>query len=181
MKEKNIIMDEESLMETLKKRFQKHMHRHKGVSWDEVEKYINKSILISLRLMESTGGEPDVIELDSHLYYIDMSKETPKDRRNICYDEEARLSRKKLPPKSSATKMAEEMGINLLEETMYFHIQELEQIDLKTSSWLKTPREIRILKGALFGDHRYGRTFIYHNGADSYYGVRGFRGYLKLK
>lgn len=173
---------QEHLIIILKERFEKHPKRHPGLIWIEVEKYIKDKphLVAALIQMEETGGEPDVTTLGGHLVYVDFSKETPEDRRNLCYDEEARLNRKKFPPATSAEQMANHMGIELLDETMYQELQRLEPLDLKTSSWLKSPQAIRDLGGALFGDRRYNRTFIYHNGADSYYGVRGFRGYIIL-
>lgn len=133
--------------------------------------------------MEETGGEPDVVGFDKEtgqLIFFDCSKETPSGRRNVCYDHEALEARKKYPPEDSALNMAEMMGIGLLTEDEYFFLQELGEFDTKTSSWLKTPLEVRKHGGAIFGDHRFGRVFVYHNGADSYYGVRGFRGSLRV-
>jgi len=172
----------EHLMVVLKERFEKHPRRHPGLMWSHIEKHIsnNQHLIETLMKMEETGGQPDVTTLGGHLVYIDFSKETPEDRRNLCYDEEARLNRKKFPPATSAEKVAEDIGIELLDEDMYHELQQIEPLDLKTSSWLKSPQAIRDLGGALFGDRRYNRTFIYHNGADSYYGVRGFRGYIIL-
>ncbi len=172
----------DSLLVVLKERFEHHTKRHPGLFWRDIEMKIehNLNLLETLIRMEETGGEPDVTILNGRLVYVDFSKETPEKRRNLCYDEEARLSRKKFPPETSAEKVAEMMGIELLDESQYREIQAIEPLDLKTSSWLKTPPALRDLGGALFGDRRYNRTFIYHNGADSYYGVRGFRGYILL-
>ncbi|HOI85744.1 MAG TPA: DUF4256 domain-containing protein [Acholeplasmataceae bacterium] len=166
----------------LKERFEKHPRRHPGLMWSHIEQSIhsNKDLVKALIRMEETGGEPDVTTLGGKLVYVDFSKETPEGRRNLCYDEEARLSRKKFPPATSAEKLALAIGIELLDEDMYHELQRIEPLDLKTSSWLKSPQAIRDLGGALFGDRRYNRTFTYHNGADSYYGVRGFRGYIVL-
>lgn len=176
-------MNDNELIQKLSERFTKHMHRHPHTHFDEIKNILssNPSMLKTVSHMEETHGEPDVALIDGVLYYVDFSKETPEGRRNLCYDETARLSRKKFPPESSAEKVAQQMGISLLDETMYQLLQNMESFDLKTSSWLKTPDPVRSLGGALFGDKRYNRTFIYHNGADSYYGVRGFRGYIKIK
>lgn len=133
--------------------------------------------------MEETGGEPDVVQLtedNEGINFVDCSAETPKGRRSICYDHEALESRKQYRPEDSAINMAQGMGIQLLNEDLYFQLQKVGEFDLKTSSWLLTPNDVRSKGGALFGDKRFGRVFIYHNGADSYYGVRGFRGILKL-
>lgn len=176
--------EQEQLLETLKKRFEKNMHRHEGIRWEDVQEKLEASPekLRSLFEMEQTGGEPDVVRLerDGDYVFCDCSKETPKGRRSICYDREALEARKKHKPENSAIDMANEMGIELLTEEQYFALQKLESFDLKSSSWLKTPDDVRRLGGAIFGDCRYGRVFIYHNGADSYYSVRGFRGLLKI-
>lgn len=177
--------EREELLNTLKKRFEYNIKRHENISWEKVKAKLeaNPNKLESLYLMESTGGEPDVIGYDEatdELIYCDFSIETPSGRRSICYDKKALDARKANKPVSSAMQMAEEMGIELLTEEQYFKLQELGSFDNKTSSWLKTPQSVRDLGGAIFGDKRYGRTFIYHNGADSYYGVRGFRGLLKI-
>lgn len=176
----------QELLSTLQQRFEKHMYRHESVVWEDIEKKLksNEALLETLYLMEITGGEPDVIQLDlsrDEIIYCDCSKETPVQRRNICYDHKALLARKKFPPEDSAMNMAETMGINMLTVDMYHQLQNIEPFDLKTSSWLLTPQKIRGLGGALFGDRRYDTVFIYHNGADSYYGVRSFRGYVKIK
>ena len=177
--------EREELLNTLKKRFEYNIKRHENISWEKVKAKLeaNPNKLESLYLMESTGGEPDVIGYDEatdELIYCDFSIETPSGRRSICYDKKALDARKANKPVSSAMQMAEEMGIELLTEEQYFKLQELGSFDNKTSSWLKTPQSVRDLGGAIFGDKRYGRTFIYNNGADSYYGVRGFRGLLKI-
>lgn len=175
-------MDKSKLLEVLHQRFQMNLHRHQNVQWDDVLLHISKNekFIKTIMMMEETGGEPDLVRMNDKLFFIDMSKETPEQRRNVCYDEKARLARKKFPPAASAESMATSIGIKLLDEDMYKALQNIEPLDLKTSSWLQTPQELRNLGGALFGDCRYNRTFIYHNGADSYYGVRGFRGYIEL-
>lgn len=177
--------EREGLLKTLKSRFEKNMHRHKGLEWPKIQTKLetNPQKLWSLFEMEETGGEPDVVSFDKkageYIFY-DCSKESPKGRRSICYDHEALESRKEHKPKNSAVGMAAEMGIELLTEEQYHRLQELEKFDTKTSSWLATPTSIRELGGAIFGDWRFGRVFIYHNGAESYYGARGFRGLLKV-
>lgn len=173
------------LLETLKNRFEAHMKRHPNWSWNEVEKRLlaNPDKLGVLQIMEDTGGEPDVVEMESgtdNLYFVDCSKETPAGRRNCCYDDEALASRKQYKPERSAVGMAKEMGIDLLSEEEYRRLQTFGEFDLATSSWVATPPAIRKLKGALFCDRRYNTVFLYHNGAESYYGVRGFRGWIKF-
>ena len=175
----------DELLRILKDRFEKNMHRHKSLSWDKVQEKLaaNGSKLWSLNEMENTGGEPDVVGYDKksgEFIYYDCSRETPKDRRNLCYDREALQARKEHKPKNNAIDVADEMGIELLTEEQYRELQQLEAFDTKTSSWLKTPASIRKLGGALFGDRRYDHVFLYHNGAQSYYAVRGFRGWLKV-
>ncbi len=175
----------QELLSTLQHRFVKHMYRHESIAWEDIKEKLksNEALLETIYFMENTGGEPDVIQLDmssNEIIYCDCSKETPVKRRNICYDHKALLGRKKFPPKDSAMNMAETMGINMLTVDIYHQLQNIEPFDLKTSSWLITPEKIRGLGGALFGDRRYDTVFIYHNGADSYYGVRGFRGFIKL-
>ena len=183
---KNISEDQtKELFRTLEHRFKGNRHRHREISWTEVERRLteNPDRLWSLNEMEISGGEPDVIGFDESAgtyIFCDCSTESPKGRRSLCYDEEALASRKKHKPKGSATEMAERMGINLLNEEQYHKIQLIENFDNKTSSWLKTPEGVRQLGGAIFGDYRFGRVFIYHNGAESYYGSRGFRGYIKI-
>jgi hypothetical protein len=167
--------------EIFKERFQRNMKRHPGLTWDQIDAKLNhKDVLEKMLQMEQSGGEPDIFLINDQLYVMDASKETPKGRLSCCYDEEARLSRKKFPPETSAHMLAKAMGIKLVDETLYLAMQAMDDFDLKTSSWIETPAELRKLGGALFGDKRYGRTFIYHNGADSYYGSRGFRGYFVL-
>jgi hypothetical protein len=184
IKELNAVQHQE-LMHSLKARFVKHMDRHKGLQWDAVEKKLEMSPhkLWSLNQMEETGGEPDVVEQEpktgSFIFY-DCAAETPKKRRSICYDGKALEARKEFKPATSAIEMANAMGIEILTEEQYRKLQGLGHFDTKTSSWLKTPEEIRKLGGALFGDHRFGGVFIYHNGAQSYYAGRGFRGWLSV-
>lgn len=175
----------EELLEILKKRFEKHPERHKGVRWDKVQEKLeaHPDKLWSLNEMEETEGEPDVIAYDkkNDVYtFCDCSAESPKGRRSICYDPDALESRKEHKPRHSAIGMAAEMGIDILTEEQYRALQELGKFDTKTSSWLDTPTAIRELGGAIFGDRRYNTVFIYHNGAESYYGSRGFRGLLKV-
>lgn len=176
--------EKEKLLTTLENRFNSHMYRHEKVAWEDVLEIIaeNDEILTALEKMEETAGEPDVIALeDSDLFaFIDCAKESPTARRSVCYDDEALQSRKKYKPDNSAIQMAEEMGVSLLSEKEYRLLQEVEAVDKKTSSWLQTPSEIRQLGGAIFGDRRYERVFVYHNGAESYYKVRGFRGIIHL-
>lgn len=173
--------DKENLIKTLKERFEKNMNRHKGIKWEKVEEKLesNPDKLRSLNEMESTGGEPDVISYDkkkNEYVFCDCSEESPKGRRSVCYDREALNKRKEHKPKNDAITMAEDMGIEILTEDDYRTLQELGEFDLKTSSWIKTPAEIRKLGGAVFCDRRYDTVFLYHNGADSYYAARGFRG-----
>ncbi len=173
------------LFDTLKIRFEKNPTRHAGIEWNNLQARLeaNPEKLWSLYEMERTGGEPDVVGFDKttgEYTFYDCSIETPAGRRNICYDNEALESRKTFKPQDSAMNMAATMGIDLLTEEQYYELQTLGQFDLKTSSWLKTPDGVRRLGGAIFGDRRYGRVFVYHNGAESYYGVRGFRGVLKV-
>ena len=173
------------LLTTLKARFDKNMRRHKGLEWAKVQAKLeaNPEKLWSLSEMESTGGEPDVVGLEKktgEVIFYDCSAESPKGRRSVCYDREALDARKEHKPKDSAIDMATAMGIELLTEEQYRELQKLGEFDTKTSSWVKTPSEIRKLGGALFCDRRYDHVFVYHNGADSYYAARGFRGSLKL-
>jgi hypothetical protein len=177
--------DRDELLELLKKRFEKNPNRHKGIAWSDVEARLakNAAALDSLAEMEATGGEPDVIARDKKsglLTFCDCSPESPAGRRSLCYDREARTSRKENAPGGSAIEMAKAMGVELLTEKDYAALQELGEFDLKTSSWIATPPEIRALGGALFGDRRYDRVFTYHNGAQSYYAARGFRGLLRV-
>ncbi|MBX3238527.1 MAG: DUF4256 domain-containing protein [Chitinophagaceae bacterium] len=174
-----------ALLRILKSRFEKNMNRHKGLKWDQVEARLqgHPGKLSSLNEMEETRGEPDVTgydkKTDEYIFY-DCSAETPKGRRSTCYDHAAWLSRKEHKPKTSAMEMVEEIGIDILTEEAYRELQKLGKFDTKTSSWLKTPDAIRKLGGAIFYDWRYGRVFIYHSGAESYYAARGFRGSLRV-
>ncbi|WP_373358496.1 DUF4256 domain-containing protein [Acinetobacter lactucae] len=175
----------ELLLELLKNRFEKNTHRHTEMNWSDVQNKLIKvsDKLWSLQEMENTGGEPDVIAYDQQkdeYLFVDCSPETPKGRRSLCYDREALEARKDYPPKNSAIDVAKEIGAELLTEEQYYELQKSGEFDLKTSSWLKTPDEIRRLDGAIFGDRRYGRVFIYHNGAQSYYAARGFRCCLRV-
>jgi hypothetical protein len=175
----------EALFAALKTRFEKHMNRHKGAVWAKVQARLetNMEKLWSLNEMERTGGEPDVVGDDKksgeYIFY-DCSPESPKARASLCYDREALDSRKEHKPKSSAMDSAAAMGVELLTEEQYQALQELGEFDTRSSSWLKTPPDIRKLGGAIFGDRRFGRVFIYHNGAESYYSGRGFRGRLRV-
>ena len=176
---------QEILLSLLKTRFEKNMNRHLSLEWIKVNARLiaNPAKLWPLAEMERTGGEPDVVGLDAttgEVIFFDCSPETPEGRRNVCYDQAALETRKKFPPADSAKNMAFEMGIELLTEAQYRELQQFGHFDTKTSSWIETPPEVRKLGGALFADYRYGRVFIYHNGADSYYGARGFRGSLKV-
>lgn len=173
------------LLESLKARFEKNLSRHRGPAWKDVQTRleVKPEKLWSLHEMESTGGEPDVVGLDKktgEFVFYDCSAESPKGRRSVCYDQEALESRKEFKPKDSATNMAATMGIDLLTEEQYRELQKLGEFDTKTSSWVQTPAGIRKLGGAVFCDRRYDTVFLYHNGAESYYGARGFRGSLKV-
>ena len=175
----------EELLKTLKARFEKNMNRHKGLEWVNVLAKLeaNTEKMWSINEMEKTGGEPDVVGFDKKTgqYIIfDCSAESPEGRRSVCYDRAGLESRKKHKPENSAADMAAAMGIELLTEEQYRELQKLGNFDTITSSWLKTPSDIRKLGGALFADFRYGNVFVYHNGAQSYYGVRGFRGLLRI-
>lgn len=181
MKAKNNTYD----LQILKTRFEQNKHRHKSIQWADVNTKLeaNPAKLKSLAQMEETGGEPDVIGIDKktgEILIVDCSAESPKGRRSVCYDREALKSRKEHPPKHSAVGMAEEMGIELLTEAQYRELQTLGEFDLKTSSWVQTSQAIRKLGGALFCDRRYDAVFLYHNGAQSYYAARGFRGMLRV-
>lgn len=175
----------EELLSTLKVCFEKNMNRHAGLEWAKVQARleVNTEKLRSLHEMETTGGEPDVVGHDKktgeYIFY-DCSAESPKGRRSVCYDREALESRNEHKPKNNAVDMAAAMGIELLTEDQYRELQKLGEFDTKTSSWVKTPSDIRKLGGALFCDRRYDRVFVYHNGAPSYYAVRGFRGSLRV-
>lgn len=177
--------ERDALLDILKARFEKNMNRHKGLAWDKVQAKLeaNTKKLDALHEMEQTGGEPDVVGYDKktgeYIFY-DCSAETPKGRRSVCYDREGLESRKEHKPANNAIDMAAAMGIDLLTEEQYRELQQLGTFDTKTSSWLKVPPEIRKLGGAIFGDSRYSRVFVYHNGAQSYYSSRGFRGLLRV-
>lgn len=184
-KSKLSIEQYQALLKTLKTRFEKNMHRHKGLEWAAVQAKLeaNAGKLSSLNAMEETGGEPDIVDLDKQtgeFIFYDCSAESPKERRSICYDHEALEKRKEHKPANSTLNMADEMGVELLSEEQYRKLQQLGNFDTKTSSWIKTPDNIRKLGGALFCDRRYNTVFVYHNGADSYYAARGFRGMLKV-
>src|SRR5579863_2496694 len=175
----------EELLTTLKSRFEKNMGRHKGLEWAKVQAKLEASAekLWSLSEMERTGGEPDVVGHDKktgEYIFFDCSRESPEGRRSFCYDREALDSRKKDKPKNNAMEAAAAMGVELLTEEQYRELQTLGEFDTKTSSWMKAPADMRKLGGALFGDRRFGRVFLYHNGAESYYAGRGFRGSLRV-
>lgn len=179
------IEQHEQILQTLQVRFEKNMYRHQGLLWEEIQRRLesNPEKLWSLYEMERTGGKPDVITLneneDMYIFY-DCSAESPKGRRSVCYDQEALEARKQHKPKNSAIAMANSMGIAILTEEQYRALQHVIKFDLKSSSWVATPSNIRKLGGALFCDRRYDTVFVYHNGADSYYAARGFRGSLKV-
>ena len=175
----------DQLLGSLKRRFEKNMHRHRGVGWAQVLARLEGSpaALQSLGEMEASGGEPDVIGQDKNTgryLFCDCSAESPAGRRSLCYDREALSSRKEHKPEGSAVEMAAAMGIELLTEEQYRRLQQLDEFDTKTSSWIVTPQDVRSRGGALFCDRRYGRIFVYHNGAQSYYAARGFRGLLRV-
>ncbi|MCZ8538282.1 DUF4256 domain-containing protein [Paenisporosarcina quisquiliarum] len=177
--------EQNMLLETLQKRFEKHTERHEGVNWQDVKAKLEArpEKLWSLNEMERTGGEPDVIGYDEEAgeyLYCDCAKESPKERRSLCFDRAALEARKKFKPENTAVDVASEIGIELLNEEQYRQLQTLGEFDTKTSSWVQTPDNIRKLGGALFCDRRYDTVFVYHNGADSYYAARGFRGLLKV-
>lgn len=184
-KQKLSSQERDKLIAALQSRFQKNMSRHKSMVWSEVQKKLDKNPdkLWSLNEMETTGGEPDVVNYDKksgEYVFIDCAPESPAGRRSICYDMEGLESRKEHRPKNNAVDMAASMGIQILTEEEYRDLQKLGKFDTKTSSWLKTPEDVRDLGGAIFADFRFGRVFVYHNGAQSYYGGRGFRGSLKV-
>lgn len=175
----------DQLLSILKSRFEKNVNRHKDLTWDAVQKRLEtgKDKLNSLQQMEETGGEPDVVAFDKksgEILFYDCSAETPKGRRSVCYDREGLESRKEHKPENNAVDLAKQMGIEILTEDDYRYLQTLGEFDCKTSSWIATPEKIRRLGGALFCDRRYDHVFTYHNGAQSYYAVRGFRGKLKI-
>ncbi len=173
------------LFELLRNRFDKKSDRHQGLSWDDIQNKLEKSEnkIWSLNQMEETGGEPDVIGYDKksdEYLFFDCSVESPSGRRSLCYDNDALNKRKSAKPRNSALGLAAEMGVDVLNEEQYYELQKLGNFDTKTSSWIYTPSEIRLLGGAIFGDYRFGKVFIYHNGVESYYGGRGFRGLLRV-
>jgi hypothetical protein len=176
---------QQQLLKVLKARFEKNMKRHEGIEWNKVQARLQSqpAKLWSLNIMEESGGEPDVVAFNKksgeYIFY-DCAAETPKGRRSVCYDHKALEERKEHKPDDSAMNMAEEMGIEILNEEQYRHLQTLGEFDTKTSSWIATPTPIRKLGGAIFGDRRYDHVFIYHNGASSYYAARGFRGALSV-
>jgi hypothetical protein len=177
--------ERDELLRTLEARFEGHRHRHEGIAWAEVRARLENrpAALKSLREMEATGGEPDVIGREAgtgRFVFCDCSAESPAGRRSLCYDGEALESRKEHKPAGSAVERAAAMGIELLSEEEYRRLQELGEFDTKTSSWVRTPPDVRALGGSLYCDRRYGRVFVYHNGAQSYYAVRGFRGALRV-
>ena len=177
--------DYNNLITVLRDRFQKNMHRHPGLNWADVEVKLLTSVhkLESLEEMERTGGEPDVVKLDeltNEFVFYDCSAETPKGRRSLCYDREALDARKEFKPENSALDLAAEMGVDILNEEQYRELQQLGKFDTKTSSWIKTPSDIRALGGAVFAEFRYGHVFVFHNGAQSYYAVRGFRASFRV-
>lgn len=176
--------ERDELLKTLKTRFDQNMHRHEGIAWSDVETRLtnNSSALKALSGMEASGGEPDVVGQDKdtgEVLFFDCSKQSPPGRRSLCYDREALESRKKHKPESSAEEMAAALGVDLLTEEQYRQLQQLGEFDTTTSSWIETPADVRSLGGALFCDRRYGKVFVYHNGAESYYAARGFRGSLR--
>jgi hypothetical protein len=176
--------ERDDLLTVLEARFEKNKHRHKGIAWADVAARLNsdRKALESLHAMEETGGEPDVIARDKsgRITFCDCAAESPAGRRSLCYDEEALEARKEAKPKGSAMQAAADMGIELLTEEEYRDLQRLGEFDTKTSSWIRTPDDVRSLGGALFCDRRYGKVFVYHNGAQSYYAARGFRGCLRV-
>ena len=185
MKKQLTKAERDDVLSVLRARFEKNMERHKGVDWKIVESRLDAdpAKLWSLAQMEESGGEPDVIGRDKksgEITFCDCAAESPKARRSLCYDRNAWESRKANKPAGNAIDAAKEMGVDLLTEDEYSQLQKLGNFDEKTSSWIQTPQDVRSLGGALFADHRFGRTFVYHNGAESYYAARGFRGILKV-
>lgn len=177
--------EKDAFLQRLMTRFTENKHRHKNVEWNEIEGKLrnDEAFLTTVYQMEETGGEPDVVVFPTsgEIAFVDCVQESPKGRRSVCYDKEAREKRKKYPPEMSALEQAAAIGIDLLTETEYRDLQTMDAFDVKTSSWLQTPVNIRDLGGAIFGDRRYNHVFMYHNGADSYYGARGYRGKITIK
>lgn len=179
------MQERDDLVQRLQARFARHPHRHTGIAWEQVAARLdaNPAALEVLARMEASGGEPDVMgrdEASGQYLFCDCSAESPAERRSLCYDRAAWNARKEAKPQGSAAEAAAEIGVELLDEAQYRALQALGEFDLKTSSWLATPADVRALGGALFGDRRYGRVFVYHNGAQSYYAARGFRGLLRV-
>ena len=177
--------ERDNLLQTLQARFEKHMRRHKGLAWDKLQAKLEASpkALMVLAAMENSGGEPDVIGYDrvaDQYIFCDCSAESPSERRSLCYDRKALDARKENKPKGCVVEVAADIGVELLTEAQYRELQQLGEFDLKTSSWIATPGDVRGLGGALFCDRRYGKVFVYHNGAESYYAARGFRGLLRV-
>ena len=177
--------ERDRLLRSLESRFHANVHRHTGVAWEQVLERLERTPLAlkSLGAMEASGGEPDVIDRDevtNRYVFCDCAAESPTGRRSLCYDREAMISRKEHKPRGNAVEMAAAMGIELLTEEQYRRLQQLDEFDTKTSSWIATPEDVRSLGGALFCDRRFGRVFVYHNGAQSYYAARGFRGLLRI-
>lgn len=171
------------LLKILKERFAQHTYRHESILWEDVANILinQPRLLWSINQMEATEGKPDIVVFSNEDWgYVDCAQESPLGRRSMCYDEEALIKRKKNPPAQAVMTITQEWGVNLLSEQQYYDLQHIEPVDLKTSSWLLTPNDVRASGGAIFGDRRYGRVFIYHNGADSYYASRGFRVFLPL-
>ncbi len=186
MNNKNLSQEQQQeILKTVKNRFEKNMHRHKNFVWNDLQTKLeaHPEKLWTLYEMEKTGGEPDVVDFDhkTHEYiFYDCSQESPRGRTNVCYDRKAQEARKEHKPRNNAISMAADMGIEILTEEQYQQLQQLGKFDTKSSSWIATPTNIRDLGGALFADRRYNHVFIYHNGADSYYAARGFRGSLRV-
>ncbi len=168
------------LIQVLKERFEKNEHRHPRLKWETIEQKLDETALKKIEQMEKTDGQPDLIVFQDKLLYVDFSKESPAERRSLCYDKEALDKRKENKPQDSAVNFANSMGVTLLTEEEYYYMQQLEDFDLKTSSWVETPEEIRKQGGALFCNKKYGRSFTGFNGADSYYAARGFRAKVEL-
>lgn len=173
-------MGKRQVLSLLKQRLEQNSFTDKSLRWEDVVPLLNEQVINTLVQMEQSGGQIHLVHFDKRLLVVDMFKESPTERVSLCYDYEARMGRKSAAPSSSALEEALKMGSLLVDETLYYHLQTLTDLDLKTSTWLLTQAEVRKQGGAIFGDKRYGRTFIYHNGADSYYRVRGFRTFIEL-